>query len=179
VFKVKRRPDGTVDRYKARLVAKGFKQRHGIDYDDTYSPVVKATTIRVILSLAVTQGWHMRQLDIDNAFLHGFLEEDVYMLQPPGYVDSHHPHHVCKLEKSLYGLKQAPRAWFARLSSKLHTLGFVASKADVSLFSFKDKAVIIYMLVYVDDIIVVSSHAHAADRLLAQLRCDFPVKDLG
>jgi histone deacetylase 1/2 len=83
------------------------------------------------------------------------------------------------LEKSLYGLKQAPRAWFARLSSKLHTLGFVASKADVSLFIFKDKAVIIYVLVYVDDIIVVSSHAHVADRLVAQLRCDFPVKDLG
>jgi hypothetical protein len=88
VFKVKHRPDGSVDRYKARLVAKGFKQHHGIDYDDTYIPVVKATTIRVILSLAVTQGWHMRQLDVDNVFLHGFIDEDVYMLQPPGYVDS-------------------------------------------------------------------------------------------
>jgi histone deacetylase 1/2 len=179
VFKVKRRPDGTVDRYKARLVAKGFKQRHGIDYDDTYSPVVKPTTIRVILSLAVMQGWHIRQLDVDNAFLHGFLEEDVYMLQPPGYVDSHYPHHICKLEKSLYGLKQAPRAWFARLSSKLQALGFIASKADVSLFVYKNHSVTIYMLVYVDDIIVVSSSSSAADQLLKQLRFDFPVKDLG
>jgi histone deacetylase 1/2 len=116
-FKIKRRPDGTIDHYKARLVAKGFKQRHGIDYDDTYSPIVNPATIHVILSLAVTQWWHMRQLDVDNAFLHGFLEEDVYMLQPPGYVDHHYPHYICKLQKSLYGLKQAPRAWFARLSS--------------------------------------------------------------
>jgi hypothetical protein len=86
------------------------------------------------------------------------------MLQPPGYVDSRYPHHVCKLEKSLYGLKQAP--WFARLSSKLQSLGFVASKADVSLFILKKKAVTIYMLVYVDDIIIVSSTIQAADRLL-------------
>jgi histone deacetylase 1/2 len=179
VFKVKHNPDGSVERFKARLVAKGFKQRHGIDYDDTFSPVVKATTIRVILSLAVTQGWHMRQLDVDNAFLHGYLEEKVYMVQPPGFVDHHRPHHVCKLAKSLYGLKQVPRAWFARLSGKLQELGFVPSKADVSLFIYNSKAVTIFMLVYVDDIIVVSSTVSAADQLLQQLRSEFPVKDLG
>jgi histone deacetylase 1/2 len=179
VYKVKRKPDGSVDRFKARLVAKGFKQRHGIDYDDTYSPVIKPTTIRVILSLAVMQGWQMRQLDVDNAFLHGHLEEDVYMVQPAGYVDSRFPHHVCKLEKSLYGLKQAPRAWFARLSSRLQELGFIPSKADVSLFVYKHDSITIYMLVYVDDIIVVSSTAKAADHLLAKLRQTFPVKDLG
>jgi histone deacetylase 1/2 len=179
VYKIKRKPDGSVDRFKARLVAKGFKQRHGIDYDDTYSPVVKPTTIRVILSLAVMQGWTMRQLDVDNAFLHGFLEEEVYMVQPPGYADKNHPHYICKLEKSLYGLKQAPRAWFARLSSKLQSLGFTPSKADVSLFIYKHGSVTIYILVYVDDIIVVASSAQAADQLLVQLRQTFPVKDLG
>jgi hypothetical protein len=134
VFKVKHNPDGTVEHFKARLVAKGFKQHHGIDYDDTFSLVVKFTTIHVLLSLAVTQGWHMRQLNIDNAFLHGYLEEEVYMVQPPGFVDPAHPQHVCKLEKSLYGLKQAPRAWFARLSGKLQELGFVPSISSLASF---------------------------------------------
>jgi histone deacetylase 1/2 len=179
VYKIKHKPDGSVDRFKARLVAKGFHQRHDIDYDDTYSLVIKPTTIRVILSLVVMQGWHMRQLDVDTAFLHGYLQDEVYMVQPPGYVDKRFPIHVCKLEKSLYGLKQAPRAWFARLSSRLQELGFSPSKADVSLFIYKHEAVAIYVLVYVDDIIVVSSTAQAADQLLVQLRRSFPVKDLG
>jgi histone deacetylase 1/2 len=179
VYNIKRKPGGSVDRFKARPVAKGFKQRHDIDYDDTYSPVIKPTTIRVILSLTMMQGWHMRQLDVDNAFLHGYLEDEVYMVQPLGYVDKSFPTHLCKLEKSLYGLKQAPRAWFDRLSSKLQELGFVPSKADVSLFVYKKEAITIYILVCVDDIIGVSSIAQASDQLIVQLRQSFPVKDLG
>jgi hypothetical protein len=105
VFKIKRHADGTIDRYKARLVAKGHKQRYGINYEDTFSPVVKNATIRLVLSIDVSQGWCLRQLDIQNAFLHGFLEEDVYMWQPPGYEDPSLPHYVCKLDKALYGLK--------------------------------------------------------------------------
>jgi hypothetical protein len=141
--------------------------------------VVKPTTIRVLLSLALSRGWVIRQIDIQNAFLHGFLDEDVYMKQPPGFVDSARPTYICKLDKSLYGLKQAPRAWFSRLSSKLLQLGFKASKADVSLFIFNMAGVHIYMLIYVDDIIIISSSNSAAEKLLAQLRDDFAVKDLG
>jgi hypothetical protein len=136
VYKIKRKQDGSLDRYKARLVAKGFKQRYEIDYDDTFIPVVKITTIHIVLSIAVSRGWNLRQLDVQNAFLHGYLEEEVYMQQPPCYEDPARPNYVCKLDKALYGLKQAPRAWYSRLSSKLIALDFQASKADTSLFFY-------------------------------------------
>jgi histone deacetylase 1/2 len=157
VYKIKRKANGSIDRYKARLVAKGYKQRYGIDYEDTFSLVVKAATTRLVLSLAISKGWSLRQLDVQNAFLHGLLEEEVFMHQPPGYKDSQHPTYVCKLDKAIYGLKQAPRAWYARLCSKLVTLGFTPSKGDTSLFFYNKNGYIIFVLIYVDDIIVASS----------------------
>jgi histone deacetylase 1/2 len=179
VYKVKRKADGSVDRYKARLVAKGFKQRYGIDYEDTFSPVVKAATIHLVLSIVVSKGWSLKQLDVLNAFLHGILDEEVYMHQPPRYPDKSCPNYVCKLDKALYGLKQAPRAWYSWLCGKLQALGFILSKSDTSLFYYCQGGHVIYVLVYVDDIIVASSSPQAIDALLVDLQKDFALKDLG
>jgi histone deacetylase 1/2 len=129
--------------------------------------VVKIATIRLVLSIAVSRGWTLRQLDVHNAFLHGVLEEEVYMRQPPGFEKGKDL--ICKLDKALYSLKQAPRAWYARLSTKLQHLGFIPSKADTSLFFFTKPEVTMFVLVYVDDIIVVSSVPSAVATLLKQL----------
>ncbi|GKE73455.1 tocopherol cyclase, partial [Tanacetum coccineum] len=124
VYRLKRDKNGAITRYKARFVAKGFRQQPGIDFHETFSPVVKSTTIRAVLSLAVTNDRSLRQLDIQNAFLHGNLKE------------------------------QAPRAWFERLSKALFDLGFKGSKTDPSLFIYSRGDTLLYILVYVDDIIV-------------------------
>jgi hypothetical protein len=161
------------------LVAKGFKQCYGVDYDDTFSPVVKFSTIRLVLSIVVSQGWSLREMDVQNAFLHSVLEEDVYMKQPPGFEDPSRPQFHYKLDNALYGLKQAPRAWYSCLSLKLQDLGFIPSKADISLFIYKKGSIMIYVLIYVDDIIITISSPAAIDALLADLKHDFALKDLG
>ena len=158
VFKLKRNIDGSISKYKAKLVAKGFHQQFEIDFEETFSPVIKPPTVRIILSLTVQFNWPLRQLDVSNAFLHGFLREEVYMVQPPGYVDPAHPNHVCKLLKSLYRLKQTPRTWFERFSTKLLHLGFQASLSDSSLFIFRQGSLVVYLLVYVDDIVITGNN---------------------
>jgi hypothetical protein len=109
--------------------------------------MILSTTIGVLLSLVISRGWAIRHIDIQNTFLHGLLDEDVYMKQPPGFVDCDHPIYICKLDKSLYGLKQSPRAWFSNLSSKLLQLDFKAFKVDVSLFIFSMAGIQIYMMI--------------------------------
>jgi len=120
IYTVKYNADGSIERYKARLVAKGYTQTHGIDYTETFAPVAKINTIRVLLSLAANLDWPLRQFDVKNAFLHGNLSEEVYMDPPPGcIVTENQKNKVCKLKKSLYGLKQSPRAWFGRFTKAM------------------------------------------------------------
>jgi hypothetical protein len=136
VFKLKHKPDGSIDCYEARSVAKGFKHQYGVDYDDTSSPVVKPTTIHLLLSLVVSRGWCLQQIDIQNAFFHGLLHEVVYTKQPLAW-RIHIIQIICASLTNLYMvLNRPPHAWFSCLSGTLIQLGFQATKADVSLFIF-------------------------------------------
>ncbi|CAH9078354.1 unnamed protein product [Cuscuta europaea] len=179
LFRVKRNVDASVSRFKARLVARGFLQQPGRDYTETFSPVTKLATIRIILTIALSQNWDIRQLDVNNAFLHGSLTEEVYLTQPQGYVDPARPTHVCRLRKALYGLKQAPRAWYMELSRFLMQMGFRKSQADNSLFIYSHGGTLLYFLVYVDDIVLTGNSQRALDQFVGQLTTHFSVKDLG
>ena len=157
VHTLKYLPNGVLDRYKSRLVARGNNQEYGIDYAETFSPVVKSITIRLVLQLAVSRSWGIKQLDVNNALLQGTLTDAVFVTQPPGFVDQDRPHHVCRLKKALYGLKQAPRAWYQELKTYLCDMGCRNSLADTSAFIYINGSHVVYILVYVDDIIVTGS----------------------
>ncbi|GAA0154851.1 transmembrane signal receptor [Lithospermum erythrorhizon] len=159
---VKKNYDGSFQKCKAHLVATGLTQKYGVDYFETFSPVVKSTTIRVGLTMDASLGWIVRQVDVNNAILHGILSEDVYMKQPPGFKNSQCPHYVCKLNKAIYGLKQAPRAWFHRLSNRLCELGCM-----------------MFLLVYVDDILITGACNSAIQLVVNQLHSEFALKDMG
>ncbi|KAH9650091.1 protein kinase domain-containing protein [Citrus sinensis] len=180
VFTLKCNVDGSVERYKARLVAKGFTQTYGIDYQETFAPVAKINSIRVLISLAVHFDWNLYQLDVKNAFLNGELEEEVFMDLLPGFEGNHGSSKVCKLHKSLYGLKQSPRAWFERFGNVIKGHGYSQSQADHTMFykhSIEGKLAV--LIVYVDDIILTGDDLVEICRLKKVLARDFEIKDLG
>ena len=177
VFKIKLKADGSVERFKARLVAKGYNQQWGIDYQETFSPVIKMTTVRCLLALAAHKHWFLHQLDINNAFLHGDLVEEVYMMVPEGYDNPHNL--VCRLVKSIYGLKQASRQWNAKLQGELQLRGYIQSKNDYSLFIKKNNLLTTIIAVYVDDIILTGDDKEEIQNLKIHLHDTFSIKDLG
>lgn len=178
VYSVKVRSDGRLDRYKARLVVLGNKQEYGVNYEETFAPVAKMTTVRTILALAASKDWPLHQMDVKNAFLHGDLKECIYMKAPPGLFTSP-TSNVCKLRRSLYGLKQAPRAWFDKFRTTLLQFSFNQSKYDTSMFLRKSDMGIVVLLVYVDDIVITGSDSALLEELKTHLSKSFHMKDLG
>ncbi|RVW66512.1 Retrovirus-related Pol polyprotein from transposon RE1 [Vitis vinifera] len=179
VYTVKYKADGSIERYKARLVAKGYTQTYGIDYQETFAPVAKMNTVRVLLSLAANYNWDLQQFDVKNVFLHGELEEEIYMEVPPGYDNNLAAHTVCKLKKALYGLKQSPRAWFGRFARVMITMGYRQSQGDHTLFiKHSSSGKLTALLVYVDDIIVTGNdeERQVLNQCLAK---EFEIKALG
>lgn len=179
VFTIKYHADGSVERYKARLVARGFTQTYGLDYEETFAPVAKLNTVRVLLSLAANLDWPLRQFDVKNAFLNGELEEEVYMEAPPGFDELNKDGRVCKLKKSIYGLKQSPRAWFERFTRTVKQHGYTQAHSDHTMFYKHNHGKIAILIVYVDDIVMTGDDIVELESLKNFLSNQFEVKDLG
>ena len=179
VFKNKQNEDGLIVRNKARLVAQGFTQVEGLDFDETFAPVARIEAIRLLLAFAASKGFKLYQMDVKSAFLNGFIQEEVYVKQPPGFENPNFPNHVFKLSKALYGLKQAPRAWYDRLNNFLLAKGFTMGKVDKTLFVLKHGDNQLFVQIYVDDIIFgCSTHALVVD-FAETMRREFEMSMMG
>ncbi|KAL8115253.1 hypothetical protein AgCh_021912 [Apium graveolens] len=178
VFKIKGEHDGS-KRYKTRLVVKGYQQKKGIDYTDIFSPVVKMTTVRIMLSIVVADELHLEQLDVKTAFLHDDLEEDIYMVQPEGFQVSRKENLVCKLIKSLHGLKQAPRQWYLNFVSFMMKNGYTRSAMDHYCYFKQFDSSYIILLLYVDDMLIAGSNMREINKLKRQMSEASEMKDMG
>ncbi|RVW53975.1 Retrovirus-related Pol polyprotein from transposon RE1 [Vitis vinifera] len=179
IFTLKYKADGSLERHKARLVAKGYTQTYGVDYQETFAPVAKMNTVRILLSLVAHYNWQLLQYDVKNAFLHGDLDEEIYMNIAPGF-EENTGNKVCKLKKALYGLKQSPRAWFGRFAKVMKESGYKQSQGDHTLF-IKHSATggVTTLLVYVDDIIVTGNDEREKHEVKQRLATEFEIKELG
>ncbi|CAI7760041.1 unnamed protein product, partial [Closterium sp. NIES-53] len=177
VLRVKTDAEGRLERRKTRLVIKSFQQREGIDFQEVFDPVAKAPMLRLLLAAAAVCGWKVEQMDVKMAFLYGVVDEEIYMKQPEGYDDGRG--RVCRLNKAIYGLKQAPRCWYARLVEVLEALGFKVSRCDESLFMTEGEEEKVFLLVYVDDILLFSPSLERIKEVQGKLKETFQCKALG
>eukprot|EP00253_Pinus_taeda_P017407 PITA_17407 len=178
VYRTKYGPNGKVDKHKARIVAKGFSQVEGIDYTETFSPIAKMKSVRLVLSLAATFKWEIHQMDVKYAFLHGDLHEEIYMEQPIGFIQTDSSL-VCRLKKSLYGLKKAPQAWYAKMDSFLLETGFSRCHYDNIVYTKKVCKTLIILVLYVDDLILTDSDPNLINHVKSNLKKKFEMTDLG
>ncbi|CAI7822561.1 unnamed protein product, partial [Closterium sp. NIES-53] len=176
IFKIKSGDKGQLERFKARLVAKGYTQVEGIDYTETYAPVSKLTTARTLFKIVAARNYIMVQLDIKNAFLYGELQEDIYMDQPTGLEDG--TDRKCKLLKALYGLKQSPREWYRAMDARLLEGGFQKSQCDRAFYWKGEGEEKVYLLLYVDDILVAGALEDRVEEVCAHLAAVFQVKQI-
>ncbi|KAL0561666.1 hypothetical protein IC582_002106 [Cucumis melo] len=180
VFKIKRNEKGEVERYKARLVAKGYSQRKGIDYDEVFAPVARLETIRLLIALAAQNNWKIFQMDVKLAFLKGYLEEEVYLEQPPGYSVKGQEDKVLKLKKALYGLKQAPRMWNSRINKYFLDNGYLRCPYEHSLYiKVNGHGDIVVVFLYVDDLIFTGNCASMVEDLKNEMTQEFEMTDIG
>ena len=179
VFKKKTDMDGNVHTYKARLVAKGFKQIHGIDYEETFSPVAMIKSIRIMLAIAAYHDYEIWQMDVKTAFLNGNLEEDVYMTQPDGFVLDSQANKVCKLQRSIYGLKQASRSWNIRFDEAVKEFGFIKNEDEPCVYKKVSGSAVAFLVLYVDDILLIGNDIPNLQSVKTWLSKCFSMKDLG
>ena len=179
VYRTKLNSDGSVNKHKARLVVKGYAQYYGVDYTDTFSPVARLDTIRLLFALAAQNQWKIHQLDVKSAFLNGYLQEEIYIEQPEGFEVKGSEDKVFRLKKALYGLKQAPRAWYSRINEYLTDLGFYRSPIEQTLYVNIENDGILIISVYVDDLLVTGSKTEMIDLFKKQMRAEFEMTDLG
>ena len=180
VFRTKYLADGSIQKHKARLVAKGYAQQHGVDYDDTFSPVARFETVRTLLALAAHMHWCVYQFDVKSAFLNGELVEEVYVSQPEGFIVPGKEEHVYRLKKALYGLKQAPRAWYSKIDSYFVENGFERSKSEPNLYLKRQgKNDLLIICLYVDDMIYMGSSSFLINEFKACMKKKFEMSDLG
>jgi hypothetical protein len=179
VFKIKRKSNGEIDLYKARLVAKGFSQKEGIDYIETFAPVVRMSSIRAIFAFAAKHDWHIHQMDVKCAYLNGDIDIELYMAQPIGFVQKGQEHLVCKLNKSLYGAKQSGRCWYKKSDSELRKLSFIPMESEPCIYIYNNNDIQFFLIVYVDDILLISNSLPYINKMKQELSKIFEMKDLG